>query len=149
MKAQWSRRRDRATATALRYDTLLEAAREIEQIAELWQELAAEPFGHPAIRESRQETLSDPAPNESAEELDAGNVLLLMAQEPHRLWRAKEVQEAFALPSLTGVRRSLKAMVAAGQFEAVRRKARHLPFRMPSAPGPVWRGPEQQSGKRS
>ncbi|MBB5122725.1 hypothetical protein FHS36_006199 [Streptomyces eurocidicus] len=57
-----------------------------------------------------------------------------MAQEPHRLWRAKGIQAAFAHPSLTEVRLSLKALVVAGRLEAVRRKARHLLFRIPVTP---------------
>ncbi|MFF4582800.1 hypothetical protein ACFY15_31130 [Streptomyces sp. NPDC001373] len=134
LKAEWSRRHAHATAEALHYETLLESAREIEEIAELWQGLAASPVSHPAIRASRQEAPTDAAPGETAVELDTEKVLLLMAQEPHRLWRAKDIQAAFAHPSLTEVRCSLKALVVAGRLEAVRRKARHLLFRIAVSP---------------
>ncbi|MEV7729155.1 hypothetical protein AB0P15_31160 [Streptomyces sp. NPDC087917] len=135
LKAEWSRRHAHATAEALHYETLLQSAREIEEIAELWQGLATAPVSHPAIRESRQDTPADSDPGEPASELDVEEVLLLMAQEPHRLWRAKDIQAAFTHPSLTEVRRSLKTLVEAGRLEAVRRKARHLPFRIPVTPG--------------
>lgn len=132
LKAEWSRLHAQATAEALRYETLLESAREIEEIAGLWREIATGPVTHPAVRESLQETSLDATPYETNVALDIKKVLLLMAQEPHRLWRAKDVQAAFAHPSLTTVRDFLKAMVAAGHLETVRRKARHLLFRIPT-----------------
>ncbi len=54
LKAEWSRRHAHATAEVLHYETLLQSAREAEEIAELWQGLATAPVSHPAIRESRQ-----------------------------------------------------------------------------------------------
>ncbi|MCJ0868948.1 hypothetical protein [Streptomyces sp. AP-93] len=135
LKAEWSRLHAQASAEALRYETLLESAREIEEIANLWHELATGPVTHPAIRETAQDSPPDATPDATAGEADVDieKVLLLMAQEPHRLWRAKDVQAACAHPSLMKVRNVLKTMVADGRLEEVRRKARHLLFRIPAA----------------
>ncbi|MEU9564018.1 hypothetical protein AB0D16_18595 [Streptomyces sp. NPDC048161] len=57
-----------------------------------------------------------------------------MQQEAPRLWRAKDVATAFSHPSTGHVRQLLQSMARAGHFQEVRRKDRHLLFRIPTAP---------------
>ncbi|MFD9303766.1 hypothetical protein ACFWCB_14150 [Streptomyces sp. NPDC060048] len=126
MKAEWNRKHAEAAAEAERYKDLLDSASDIEEIAALWQQLSDGPVTHHIFGAGREPISEQPTP------LDVDRVLMLMGQEPERLWRAKDVQIVFAQRSLAQVRVFLNTMVGEGHIEAVRRSNRCLNFKIPS-----------------
>ncbi|MFF5700916.1 hypothetical protein ACFY7H_00110 [Streptomyces sp. NPDC012794] len=125
MKAEWNRKHAEAAAEAERYKDLLDSASDIEEIAVLWQQLSEGPVSHHLFDASREHVHEQPAT------LDADKVLMLMGQEPDRLWKAKDVQTVFAHVALTEVRAFLNTMVGEGRLEVVRRSNRRLNFKIP------------------
>ncbi|MEU6927325.1 hypothetical protein [Streptomyces sp. NPDC046631] len=68
------------------------------------------------------------------DELTVEQVLQVMRQQAPWLWRTTDIATAFSPPSPTQVRQFLHTMVRSGHLEEVRRKARHLLFRLPVTP---------------
>ncbi|MEU3905565.1 hypothetical protein AB0F20_17240 [Streptomyces goshikiensis] len=137
LKEEWSRRRAKASEELHYFDTLLQSAQDIEEIKDLWNQLAAGPIRHPLFSAARQETEATASPSHAAIELSIEQILLLMQQQPPRLWPAKDVAVALSHPSLAEVRDFLKVMAQSGHLEEVRRKGRHILFRVPVASATV------------
>ncbi|MEE1794542.1 hypothetical protein PUR28_27845 [Streptomyces sp. BE308] len=132
LKEEWSRERARASEQLDYFDTLLKSAQDIEDVRELWQELATGPVRHPLFLPA-QTPAAAPPPG-AVVELTVEQVLQLMRQQAPRLWRTTDIATAFSHPSPTQVRQFLQTMVRSGHLEEVRRKARHLLFRLPTTP---------------
>ncbi|MFD7417523.1 hypothetical protein ACFVZ3_39805 [Kitasatospora purpeofusca] len=128
-KAEWLRRREDADEAIAAIDTLLAAALDREDFARQWQRMCAGAVRHPLLAPGPP---PGSAPARSAVALEEGTVLALMAQDTHRLWRAEDIRAALHRRSLLEVRTFLKEMAADGLLEEVRRKARHLLFRLPA-----------------
>ncbi|MFJ8449485.1 hypothetical protein [[Kitasatospora] papulosa] len=137
LKEEWNRERARAREELEYFDTLLKSAQDIEDIKALWQELATGPVRHPLFLPAPGGPQPTGIPVRTPLELTVEHVLGLMRQEPPRLWRATDVATAFSHPSPTQVRQFLQDMVRTGHLETVRRKARHLLFKIAGPPPPA------------
>ncbi|MFE7114663.1 hypothetical protein ACFU99_04480 [Streptomyces sp. NPDC057654] len=135
LRAEFDRRAGEAAAEARMYERLRDTVADIPRLGQLWDELVASP---PDLAVVLPGTTAPAGPSSPERQLDTGAILALMGQAPQRLWSAEDVRVAIdGAPSRRDVRHALRAMVGQGLLEEIHRKARHVLFRLATAPAPA------------
>ncbi|WP_405682637.1 hypothetical protein [Streptomyces sp. NBC_01238] len=134
LRAEFDRRARQAAAEARMYERMRDTVTDIPRLGQLWDELVANP---PDLAVVLPGTPAPAQPSPPEQQLDTGAILALMGQAPQRLWSAEDVRVAIGgAPSRRDVRQALRDMVGQCLLEEIHRKARHVLFRLSTAPTP-------------
>ncbi|WP_157846405.1 hypothetical protein [Streptomyces anulatus] len=131
LRAEFDRRARKAAAEAQMYERMRDTVADIPRLGKLWDELVANP---PDLAQVLPSTTQPTQPSAPGQQLDTEAILALMGQVPQRLWSAEDVRVAIGAPSRRDVRRALRDMAGQGLLEEIQRKARHVLFRLSTAP---------------
>lgn len=132
LRAEFDRRARQAAAEAHMYERLRDTAAGVLHMRKMWDELCSSPPDFSPVLPGTPRAA--PPASSPGQELDASLILELMGQGPQRLWSAEDVRVAIGASSRRDVRQALREMTDQGLLEEVRRKARHVLFRLVTVP---------------